>query len=187
MSEVAKNNARKPRADAERNRLRLLAVAKQAFADDGPTVSLEEIARVAKVGIGTLYRHFPSRDALIEQVYRNEIEQLADAARCLTDLHPPVEALRQWLFVFVDYLANKRIISAALQTTAGGTDALYAASSELLSGTINGLVEHATKSGDICLGMDAIELLRAIASVANVSDENAKRLIDLLIAGMLVR
>jgi AcrR family transcriptional regulator len=85
---------RKPRADAERNRVRLLETAKSAFAEKGSAASLDEIARIAGVGAGTLYRHFPTRDALVAAVYRNETEQLVAAAARLAEMHPPVMALR---------------------------------------------------------------------------------------------
>src|ERR1700734_4023728 len=98
---------RKPRADAERNRVRLLETAKAAFAEKGSGASLDEIARTAGVGAGTLYRHFPTRDALIEAVYRNENEQIVAAADRLAKTHPPVMALRDWLLLFVDYIATK--------------------------------------------------------------------------------
>src|SRR4029077_8649104 len=93
---------RKPRADAERNRVRLLETAKAAFAEKGSGASLDEIARIAGVGAGTLYRHFPTRDALVTAVYRNETEQLVVAATRLAETHPPVMALREWLLLFVD-------------------------------------------------------------------------------------
>jgi AcrR family transcriptional regulator len=86
---------RKPRADAERNRVRLLETAKAAFAEKGSGASLDEIARTAGVGAGTLYRHFPNRDALVAAVYRNETEQLVVAASGLAETHPPVMALRE--------------------------------------------------------------------------------------------
>src|SRR6202011_5532308 len=98
---------RKPRADAERNRVRLLETAKAAFAEKGSGASLDEIARPAGVGAGTLYRHFPPRDALVAAVYRNETEQLVAAANRLAETHPPVMALREWLLLFVDYIATK--------------------------------------------------------------------------------
>jgi AcrR family transcriptional regulator len=98
---------RKPRADAQRNRVRLLETAKAAFAEKGSGASLDEIARTAGVGAGTLYRHFPNRDALVAAVYRNETEQLVVAATRLAEMHPPVMALREWLLLFVDYIATK--------------------------------------------------------------------------------
>jgi AcrR family transcriptional regulator len=192
MTETAKNIARKPRADAERNRQRLLDVAKRAFADKGPTVSLEEIARAAEVGIGTLYRHFPTRDALVEQVYIGETEQLAAAATRLAATQPPVEALRQWLGLFVGYLATKQIMAGALGALAGGTTELYAASAKMMHEAINSLLDRAVESGDIRLDIEPFDLLRAVAGVTQLSAgpnaaENALGVIDLLIAGMLVR
>src|ERR1700754_529204 len=99
---MTEQSARKPRVDAERNRERLLATAKATFAKRGTGASLEEIARETGVGIGTLYRHFPTRDALVAAVYRNETEQLAGAAKTLSAAHAPLEALRMWMNLFVD-------------------------------------------------------------------------------------
>src|SRR5579862_7116476 len=119
---------RKPRADAERNRVRLLETAKAAFAEKGSSASLDEIARSAGVGAGTLYRHFPTRDALVAAVYRNETEQLVSAADRLAKTHPPVAALREWLLLFVDYIATKHGMSEVLDSIVGGTSELYSAS-----------------------------------------------------------
>src|SRR5580698_3753892 len=102
---------RKTRADAERNRDRILEVAKSAFTKFGAEASLDEIARQAGVGAGTLYRHFPSREALIEAVYRTEVEKLAAAERNFAETMPPIEALRAWMMLFVDYIAAKKIIA----------------------------------------------------------------------------
>src|SRR5450755_2560206 len=105
---------RKPRADAQRNRESVLESAKQAFTRHGANASLDDIARDAGVGAGTLYRHFPTRDALIEAVYRTEVEKLAAAERKFSDAMPPVEALRAWMLLFVDYIATKQIIAPVL-------------------------------------------------------------------------
>src|ERR1700754_4088605 len=112
--------ARKPRIDAERNRARILEVAKEAFTRSGADVSLDEIAKQASVGPGTLYRPFPTRDALLEAVYRTEVEKLAAAEREFAATMPPVEALRAWMLLFVDYIAAKQIIAPALNTMVGG-------------------------------------------------------------------
>ena len=122
----ALRGSRKPRADAQRNRDGLLEAAKAAFAEVGPEASLEEIARRADVGIGTLYRHFPTRDAIVEAVYRREVQHLADAAPRLADSLPPAEALRAWMRVFIDYIAAKKVIAPALKSLVGGGSALYA-------------------------------------------------------------
>ena len=163
----------------------------RAFADKGPAVSLDEIARAAGVGIGTLYRHFPTRDALVEQVYRNATHQLATAAEHLAAEHSPVDALRHWMRLFVDYLATKRIMAEALDAMGGGTTELYAASGTQVKTAIATLAGRAEKSGDIRLTVEPLDLLRAIVGVANISqgpgwEESAKHLIDILIAGMRV-
>jgi AcrR family transcriptional regulator len=180
---------RKPRADGERNRQRLLDAAMAAFAAQGAAASLEEIARSAGVGIGTLYRHFPTRDALVEQVYRQAIGQLAAAAETLAQAHPPFEALRLWLLLFVDYLATKKIMADALNTLVGGTAELYAASGPQLKTAIATLAERAVANGDITLDVEPLDLLRAIAGVANASPGTdwqaaAKRMVAILLAGM---
>jgi AcrR family transcriptional regulator len=180
---------RKPRADAERNRVRLLETAKAAFAEKGSAASLDEIARVAGVGAGTLYRHFPTRDALVAAVYRNETEQLVSAADRLAETHPPVTALREWLLLFVDYMATKHGMSEVLNSIVGGTSELYSASTAQVKLAISKLVDRAVESGDIRLDLDPLDLLRALAGVANVSlgsngERAAKRLVDILIAGV---
>ena len=181
--------ARKVRADAERNRARLLDVAKAAFADKGPGASLDEIARAAGVGIGTLYRHFPTRDDLIEAVYLNETQQLAEAASRLGVSRAPVEALREWMGLFVDYIVNKRVLAETLGSLSGGTAAVTAKSGELLTTALTQVVDRAVASGDIQMDIDPFDLLRALAGVANISagpdaKQGAKRLIDVLIAGL---
>jgi AcrR family transcriptional regulator len=181
--------ARKPRADAQRNRDVLLEAAKAAFAEVGPEASLEEIARRADVGIGTLYRHFPTRDAIVEAVYRREVQQLADAAPRLVDALPPAEALRAWMRVFIDYIAAKKVIAPALKSLVGGGSALYADSSARINGAIALLVERARASGDIRPDADSADLLRALIGFAYVNsapdwEASALRLIDLLIDGL---
>ncbi|NYT40634.1 TetR/AcrR family transcriptional regulator [Sphingomonas sp. R-74633] len=187
VAETGDSPSRKPRADAERNRLRLLDAAKSVFGEHGPGASLEEIARVAGVGIGTLYRHFPTRDALIEAVYRNETGQLMDAATRLSETRPPVEALREWMLLFVDYLGTKYGMSAVFSSIAGGTTALYAGSGTGVREAITTLTERAVASGEIRLEMEPLDLLRAVAGVASAGagwQDTARRLVDILIAGM---
>jgi AcrR family transcriptional regulator len=181
--------ARKTRADAARNRARLLNTAKAAFAAKGSNASLDEIARTAGVGAGTLYRHFPTRDALIEAVYLNETEQLADAAEQLAASHPPVEALREWMRLFVDYIATKRVMAEALGSLVGGTSTLYATSTALVTASLGMLIDRAAAGGEIRLTLDPLDLLRAVAGVANTSagpstGQSAKQLVDILIAGL---
>src|SRR6202789_963773 len=107
---------RKPRTDALRNRERILEVAKGAFTRHGAATSLDDIAKQAGVGAGTLYRHFPTRDALIEAVYRSEVEKLAAAERKFTETMPAIDALRTWMLQFVDHIAAKQIIGPALNS-----------------------------------------------------------------------
>jgi len=183
---------RKPRADAERNRVRLLETAKAAFAEKGSAASLDEIARTAGVGAGTLYRHFPTRDALIEAVYRNETEQLVAAANRLAKTHSPMTALREWLLLFVEYMATKYGMSEALNSICGGASDLYAATSAQVKQVMAKLIDGAVASGDIRLDFDPLDLLRALAGVANMSPgpdakQAARRMVDILIAGVRTR
>lgn len=179
---------RKPRADAQRNRERILEVAKQAFTRSGVDVSLDDVARQAGIGAGTLYRHFPTRDALLEAVYRSGVEKLAAAEREFAAAMPPVEALRAWMRLFVDYMAAKQIIAPALNTIVGGPSKLFEATGVQIKGAINRLVERAIKSGDIRPDLDPLDLLRALVGVSNVAsspdwEQSAKRLVDILILG----
>jgi AcrR family transcriptional regulator len=179
---------RKPRVDAQRNRERILEVAKDAFSRAGVDISLDEVAKQAGIGPGTLYRHFPTRDALLEAVYRTEVEKLAKAERALRDRLPPVEALRAWMLLFIDYVATKQIIAPALNTLVGGPSKLFEASGDQIKGAINALVNRAIKSGDIRSDLDPLDLLRALVGVSNVASspewaKSAKRLVEILILG----
>jgi AcrR family transcriptional regulator len=184
----SKTPARKPRSDAQRNRERILEVAKDAFTRSGANASLDDIAREAEVGPGTLYRHFPSREALLESVYRSEMEKLAAAQEKFAQELPPVEALRAWLLLFVDYMAAKQIIAPALNALVGDPKKLFEASYARIWDAIRALVRRAVKSGDIRKDLDAIDLLRALIGVANVGtspdwQQSARRLVDILITG----
>lgn len=179
---------RKPRMDAQRNRERLLEVAKDAFARSGAGTSLDDIAKQAGVGAGTLYRHFPTRDALLEAVYRTEVEKLAAAERKLAQDLSPIEALRAWMLLFVDYIATKQIIAPLLNTLVGGPSKVYEASGTQITGAIRALVERAIESGDIRRDLDPLDLLRALIGVSNVArgpdwQQSARRLVDILITG----
>lgn len=179
--------ARPPRADAQRNRDRLLATAKATFAEKGAGASLEEIARDAGVGIGTLYRHFPTRDALIEALYSAEVEQLVGAADALMRVKPPGEALRAWLILFVDYIVTKNNMAEVLKTIVGSS--AYAATGARVKETITVLANKAVASGDIVLAVEPLDLLRALAGVANLSAgpdarKSAILTVDILMAGI---
>jgi len=179
---------RKPRTDAQRNRERIMEVAKEAFTRYGVSTSLDDIAKEAGVGAGTLYRHFPTRDALIEAVYRTEVEKLAAAERKFAETMTPMDALRAWMLLFVDYIAAKHIIAPALNTLVGGASKLYEGSRVQIQGAIEALVKRAIKSGEIRKDLEPFDLLRALIGVSNVSStpdwqQSAKRLVDILITG----
>lgn len=179
---------RKPRADAQRNRERILEVAKREFTRSGANASLDDIAKQAGVGPGTLYRHFPTRDELLRAVYRSEVEKLAAAERKFAETMPPIEALRAWMLLFVDYIATKKIIAPALNTLVGGPSKVLEASHAQIWEAIRALVKRAIKSGDMRKDLDPIDLLRALVGVANVAtsaewQQSARRLVDILITG----
>jgi AcrR family transcriptional regulator len=185
---LSKRSERKPRADAQRNRERVLEVAKAAFARSGADASLDDIAKQAGVGPGTLYRHFPTRDALIEAVYHTEVEKLAAAQRELSANLPPVEALRAWMMLFVDYIATKQIIASALNSVVGGSSRLYDSSRAQVTGAINALVKTARKSGEVRKDLEPFDLLRALIGFSHIAtgtgwQESARRLVDILIKG----
>ena len=158
--------ARKPRADAQRNRDRVLEAAKEAFTRSGADASLDDIAKQAGVGPGTLYRHFPSRDELLEAVYRTEVEKLAAAEQKLAETMPPIEALRAWMLLFVDYIATKKIIAPALNTLVGGPSKVFEASYAQIWGAIRALVKRAIKSCDIRNDRDPIDLSFELSSAS---------------------
>jgi AcrR family transcriptional regulator len=182
-------SGRKPRADALRNRERLLEAAKQAFAEVGAEVSMDEIVRRAGVGIGTLYRHFPTRDAVVEAVYRREIGQFAEAAQTLLQSHKPRDALRAWLVLFVDYLATKRVIAPMLGAAPGGTTALYESSGMLIRSAITLLLDRAIASGEIRKDIEPNDMMQAMSGLAAGSttpgwEARTLRLIDVLMNGL---
>jgi AcrR family transcriptional regulator len=181
--------ARKPRADGARNRQLLIDAAKAGFADVGLTVSLEEIARRAGVGIGTLYRHFPSREAVVEAVYRREVAQLVDAVPQLLETLPAGEALHQWMHLFVNYIATKRLIAPSLGTAVGCASPPHATPAELITRAISTLVKGAIRSGDVRKDIDPSDLLRALIGVSYGNPDagweaSARRLIDILMDGL---
>ena len=179
---------RKPRADAQQNRVRILDVAKEAFTRSGANASLDDIAKEAEVGAGTLYRHFPTRDALIEAVYRTEVEKLAASEKKFSDTLSPIEALRAWMLLFVDHIATKQIIGPALHSLVGGPSKLFEGSRAQIQSAINSLVNRAIKSGDVRKDLEPFDLLRALIGVSHVASgpdwqQSARRLVDILITG----
>jgi AcrR family transcriptional regulator len=179
---------RKPRADAERNRERILEVAKEAFTRFGADASLDDIAKQAGVGPGTLYRHFPTREELLQAVYRSELEKLAAAEQKFAQTMPPIEALRAWLLLFVDGIATKQLIAPAVNTLVGDPKKVFEASYAQVHEAIRALVKRAIRSGERRRDLDPLDLLRALVGVANVAtspdwQQSAKRLVEILITG----
>jgi AcrR family transcriptional regulator len=181
-------HARKPRADAQRNRERILEVAKQVFTRDGAAASLDDIARRSRIGSGTLYRHFPTRDALIEAVYRSEVEKLAAAEQRFAANMPPLDALRAWMLLFIDHVAAKTLIIPAMDTVAGGSTRLIEGSRSLIHTTFVAAVKRAIASGDLRSDTDPDDFVRALAGIFHTTalpgwEPSARRLVDILIAG----
>jgi AcrR family transcriptional regulator len=180
---------RRPRTDAVRNRERVLEAAKAVFSAGGPDASLEAVARQAGVGIGTLYRHFPTREALFEAVYRREVEHLAELADQLKAEMPPVEALRQWLRSNVEFVATKKGMSAALALAVNNTSELTAYSFERLTRAVGRLLDRAVAAGDIRSDISPEDLLRALVGICYLHDQpgwqaSVLRLLDVFIDGL---
>jgi AcrR family transcriptional regulator len=179
---------RKPRADAQRNRKRILDVAKEAFAKHGANASLDDIAKQVGVGPGTLYRHFPTREDLLQAVYRTELEKLAAAEQKFSQTMAPVEALRAWLLLFVDTIAAKQLIAPALNTLLGDPKKVFESSYARMHQAIRALVNRAVESGDVRSDLDPNDLLHALVGVSHIASvpdwqPSARRLVDILIVG----
>jgi AcrR family transcriptional regulator len=180
---------RRPRADGERNRARLIAAAKRAFAEGGPAISLEPIAREADVSIATLYRHFHTRDALISAVYQQEVDMLIEAADRLMTEREPATALREWLMLFVEFLDTKHGIADAMTSLLGGPEVIYSKTRDRLTSPITALVAGAVETGTFRNDIEPLDLLRALTGMASVRpDKNWKqsavRMVDILLRGM---
>ncbi len=185
---AAKTPIRKPRADAQRNRERILEVAKQVFTSRGAEASMDEIAKRAKIGPGTLYRHFPTRDDLLAAVYVTEVEKLAQAQRKFSAELPAVEALRAWMLVFIDYIAAKRIIAPALNAMAGGPSRVFHETTRVMEEAANALANRAIASKDLRPDVDPMDMLRALYGVASAGSAEdwparARQFVDILIQG----
>jgi len=187
------NQSRKPRADAVRNRERVLEAAKAVFSAGGADASLEAVARTAGVGIGTLYRHFPTREALFEAVYRREVQHLGDLAEKLKEQKmQPVEALRQWMRSNVKFVATKKGMSAALALAVDKNSKLVSSSSDRLAQAIGGLLDRAIAAGEIRDDVSPEDLLRALVGMCYMHDQpgwqtSVLRLVDVFIDGLRIR
>lgn len=192
MSDEKKNpsaqSTRRPRADAQRNRLRILQVAKEAFTRDGASTSLDDIARQACIGPGTLYRHFPTRDDLIEAVYRTEVERLAAAADDFAATMPPLEGLRAWMLLFIEHVSGKRLLIPAMDSVAGGSMRLMEGARSLTTAAFAASVQRAIDSGDLRADTNPDDFVRALVGIFHTTampgwEPSARRLVDILIAG----
>src|SRR6202047_4695760 len=183
---------RKPRADAVRNRERVLESAKAVFSAGGAEASLEAVARSAGVGIGTLYRHFPTREALFEAVYRREVQHLADLAEQLKQEAQPVDALRHWMRSNVKFVATKKGMSAALSLAAYKNSELFSYSFDQLTQAVGGLLKRAIAAGEIRDDITPEDLLRALVGMCYMHDQpgwqtSVLRLVDVFIDGLRLR
>src|SRR3979411_2535395 len=186
MANQSAETVRKPRADAVRNRERVLGAAKAVFSAGGPDASLEAVARSAGVGIGTLYRHFPTREALFEAVYRREVQHLADLAEQLKQEARPVDALRHWMRSNVKFVATKKGMSAALALAAYKNSELFSYSFDRLTRAVGGLLDRAIAAGEIRDDISPEDLLRALVGMCYMHDQpgwqtSVLRLVDVFI------
>jgi AcrR family transcriptional regulator len=188
----SEKSTRKPRADAVRNRERVLEAAKAVFSAGGAEASLEAVARSAGVGIGTLYRHFPTREALFEAVYRREVQHLADLAEQLKQEAQPLDALRHWMRSIVKFVATKKGMSAALALAAYKNSELFSYSFDRLTQAIGGLLERAIAAGEIRDDITPEDLLRALVGMCYMHDQpgwqtSVLRLVDVFVDGLRTR
>jgi AcrR family transcriptional regulator len=192
MTQASAALARKPRADALRNRERVLEAAKAVFSSGGADASLEAVARRAGVGIGTLYRHFPTREALYEAVYRREVEHLGELAEQLKDEPGPVDALRRWLSCNVEFVATKKGMSAALALAAQASPELRSYSFDRLTKAASALLDRAVTAGEIRADVSAEDLIRALVGMCYMHDQpgwqhTVLRLLDVFVDGLRLR
>jgi AcrR family transcriptional regulator len=184
--------ARPLRADARRNRDRLLDAAVRAFSQEGPDVTLDAIAKDAGVGIGTLYRHFPTREALVEAAYRNELARLCEAASDLLGAMPPDRATRIWMDRFVDYMTTKRGMADALRAVIASGGDPYAHSRDRLIDAITTLLRASAAAGTVRPDVEPGDMLASLSGVSLITSdpgkrEQAGRLLDLLMDGLRYR
>jgi len=177
------------RADAQRNRDKLIDVATNAFTEAGVDVPLEEIARRADVGIGTLYRNFPTREAVVLAVYRKQIDGLETAARTLPLTHPPAEALRLWMRGFVEYGAVKRGLVALLKSMMDTESSLFDDARATLLESAGTLMTAAVDAGVIRPGFAPADVIRALGGICMATDRpdaeaSAISLVDLVFDGL---
>ena len=175
------------RADARENHDRVLEVAARAFEREGTGASLKAIAREAGVGIGTVYRRFPTREALVEAAYRTELDKLCDAAPALLTTLPPDRALRAWMDRFVDYMTTKRGMAEALKAVIASGGNPYAVSRDRLLTAVGSLLDAGIAAGVLRADVPAADVLTSLSGVtlAATEREQAGRLLDLLVDGLV--
>jgi AcrR family transcriptional regulator len=186
--QTAADGPPRKRADALRNEQTLLAAAATVFVASGVDAPVREIAAKAGVGMGTIYRHFPTRADLIIAVYRHQVEACAEAGPALlAKSSTPHAALTQWIELFVDFLVTKHGLAAALQSDKASFEALHAYFLDRLVPVCAALLDAATAAGEIRPDVDALELMRAVGSLCAAADPhyNPRRMVRLLIAGLL--
>ncbi len=182
--------AEKPlRADARKNRDKLVKAAGLAFSQHGIDTSLEEIAGRAGVGIGTLYRHFPTREHLVEVVYRREVEDLCQAAEFLAKKHPPDVALAEWMQRFVDYIGAKRGMADSLKLLVAGNSEFFAEASGKIPVALQRLIEAAIASGTIRADIESTDVMHALFGIYGAPmtpdwRDRSKRMVALLMDGL---
>ncbi|WEB38404.1 MULTISPECIES: TetR/AcrR family transcriptional regulator [Streptomyces] len=186
---MARAAERPLRADAQRNREKILAAAVRVFTEDGLDAHLERIAREAGVGSGTLYRNFPTREALIEAAYRNEVARLCDAVPGLLATMPPDQALRAWTRRFIDYATAKLGMADALRAVIAAGANPYADSREMIQGALCSLMDAGTAAGVIRTDIRPTDMFAALAGIALTSAQpdqrdQAERLLDLTLDGL---
>jgi AcrR family transcriptional regulator len=189
---VAATGARPLRADAQRNRDKLLDAAVRAFSRGGPEVTLEAIAKDAGVGIGTLYRHFPTREALVEAAYRNELARLCDVVPGLLAAEPPDRATRIWMDRFVDYMTTKHGMADALRTVIASGGNPFAESRDRLLAAVTALLEAGVAAGTLRSDIAPSDVLTSLSGVSMVTanqaqPDQARRILDLLVDGLRYR
>ncbi len=170
MAASEPDKAPRLRADARRNRERLVKTAAEAFAEHGAGASLEDIAKRAGVGIGTLYRHFPTREHLVQVVYRRELELLAEAAEQLSAEKAPDEALEDWMYRFVSYMATKRGMASSLKLLIVSNASLFSEGSALLRSAFAALLAKAIAAGTIRSDVETEDVLLALSSIYSIPD-----------------
>lgn len=180
---------RPKRADARRNYEKLLAAAREAFAEEGTSATLEDVARRAGVGIGTLYRHFPTRPDLLEAVYLDEVQAICDAAEKYVDL-PPWEALTGWLREFVSFAATKRALAEEMFTYLDRDADVFKSCATAIYGAGEGLLQRAQEAGEVRPDTDISDVTKMVAGIAAVKTadpEQIDRIVAMALDGLRVR